>query len=87
MLIQEINNYSYYLIIIILLYNTYKFYTMIKYLVNKLLLEKYLYKNKYKKISVIRNIHNIRRNRINYIKKDKYLIKEDQILHKMFDYK
>lgn len=80
-------NYSLYMIIILLGYNIIYFYRNISYLFNRFLLERYLYGNRYNSIKIIDNVDNLYRNKLNYIKYNKKLIKEDKILEKMFDYK
>ena len=55
-----------------------------KYIYNKFLLEKYLYKNKYKKIKVIDNIYNMYRNKIHFIKYNNKIVKEDDILSDIY---
>ena len=51
-----------------------------KYTYNKLILEKYLYKNKYKKIRKISNINNLYRNSNHLIKdKNRYYLEEEYI--------
>lgn len=81
------NNYSYYMIITLLSYNTLKLYLNLDYIYNRFLLEKYLYKSYYHKINIINKITKMKRNKINYLKTNNKLIKEDIIIKKMFDYK
>ena len=68
-------------IIIILLYDIYKFIGELDYLYNRFLLERYLYRIRYKRISVIKNKRNMYKNRSHIINNKK----EEEVLKKMFD--
>ena len=81
------NNYSYMMILTLLIYNIYEFYINLDYLYNRFLLEKYLYKTNYKKIKVINNINKMHRNKYHFIKKDKSIIEEKKVLINMFEKK
>ncbi len=73
-------------LIMLIIYLFYKTYTDIlssKYIFNKFLLERFLYKVKHQKIKNIKNIKNIYKNRYNFINN----IEEYKILAKLFDNK
>lgn len=55
-----------------------------KYIINKFLLERYLYKTNYKRIKYINNIKDIYKCRNNYIKCDKIVHEEEMLLRKIF---
>ncbi len=68
------------LVIICLVKEIIKHYINYKNIYNKLILEKFLYKNKYKKIKIIDNIKNLYRNKTHIIKyKNKYYLEHDYI--------
>jgi len=79
------NNYSYIMIIYILLDYIYKFSKNLKYLYNKFLLERYLYKIEYKNKLVITNYKKMYKNTTHIIKKGKKYQKEQDFLNNMFD--
>lgn len=86
LLIVGFSNYSFYMIIVMLIYNNYNLCSNYNYLYNKFLLEKYLYVNKYKKLKIVNNIYNLYRNKLNYVNEEGILVREDKIIKKMFDY-
>lgn len=57
------SNYSFLLVIFVLLHNIYLFYNDIKYLYNRFLLERYLYNINYPKKSIISDINKMYKNR------------------------
>ena len=74
-------NYTYIIILLILLYDIYKFVRELDYLYNRFLLERYLYNIKYRRVSVIKNKNNMFKNRSHIINNKK----EAEVLKKMFD--
>ena len=81
---KGINNYSYMMIIFILIDNTYKYYKGLKYLYNKFILERYLYKYNYSKIKIINNKNKMYKNKLHIFKIDNKYIKEKDYLKKYF---
>ena len=80
-------NYSYIMILGVLINYLYSYLKNIKYLYNRFLLEKYLYKNKFNNTRIIKNYNNMFRNSNHLIKNSKKYIKEEDFLDKMFDLK
>ena len=80
-------NYSYIMIIGVLINYLYSHIKNIKHLYNRFLLEKYLYKTKYNKKKIINNHNKMYRNTNHIIKNNKKYIKEEDFLIKMFDLK
>lgn len=78
-------NYSYIMILGILINYLYNYLTNIKYIYNRFLLEKYLYKTNFKNKKIINNYKNMYRNTNHIIKKDNTYQKEVDFLSKMFD--
>lgn len=78
-------DYSYFLIISVLLFNLYKYYKDLKLIFNKFLLERYLYKLEFKKYVYIKDIKGMRVNKRHFIRRDKKYITEVSFLKKMFD--
>lgn len=78
-------NYSYIMILGILINYLYNYLTNIKHLYNRFLLEKYLYKTNFKNKKIINNYKNMYRNTNHIIKKDNIYQKEVDFLSKMFD--
>ena len=79
------NNYSYTMIIGILLNYIYKFYKSLNHLYNKFLLERFLYKITYQKKKIIKNPKKMYKNNTHIIKKGKKYQKEQEFLINMFD--
>lgn len=79
------SNYSNIMIIGLLLVYLYKFFSKRKYLYNKFLLERYLYKIEYPKIKIINNISSMFKNKTHIVKDNNSYIKEEEILNKLFD--
>ena len=76
---------SYYIVLFLLFFKLIKEYKNIKYYCNKFLLERYIYKLKFRKIKVIKKIDNFYKNK-SHIIKDKYKYKEeDEYLSKHFN--
>ena len=80
-------NYSYIMIIGVLINYLYSYIKNISYLYNRFLLEKHLYKTKYKNKKIINNYNKMYRNTNHIIKDNKKYIKEEEFLNKMFDLK
>jgi len=80
-------NYSYIMIIGVLVNYLYSYIKNINYLYNRFLLEKYLYKTKYNNKKIINNYNKMYRNTNHIIRKDNKYLKEDDFLLKMFDLK
>lgn len=78
-------NYSYILVIGVLVQNIYLFYTQLEYLFNKFLVERYLHNFSFKKTIIINNYNKMNKNCSHIIKKDNKYTKEKQFLIKMFD--
>jgi len=80
-MINSLNNY---LIIALLIFYTYRYYIDFKYIFNKFLLERVLYKFSYKKIkNNTKNIDDLRREYKHYFKgKNKYVSEEEKIKDK-----
>ena len=79
-----INKDLIFLIIIIPLFIGLKKYK-IKYIINKFYLERYLYKLKFKRIKIIKNINYMKRDYSHLIKNNNKYLKEEEILKNMFD--
>lgn len=73
------------LIIIFLLKKVIEELLNIKYVINKFIFERYIYKIRYKNKKIIKNINNMYKEKYHYILKDKKLISENDYLVKMFD--
>lgn len=84
-----IQNQSFMLILsmLLLISKVFNYYKEINISFNKLLLERYLYKLKYKKTKIISNINNIYKDKNHIIKNRKNIVKEEEILKKIFDSK
>ena len=78
-------NYSFIMIIIILLNYIYIYYKNLSYLYNRFLLERYLYKIKYNDTVIIKNKNCFYKNKNHIIKNNKKYEKEDYFLYKLFD--
>ena len=74
------NSYSYFVIITFLIYELYMYTKNKKYMFNRFIFEKYLYKNKYKKYIKINNIKKMKRNKKHLVKyNNKYLTEKESI--------
>lgn len=80
-------NYSYLMILLVLMLNIYKYYKNIEYYFNKFLLERYLYNLKYKKIKIINKSNKMMKQHTHIIKNKSKYISEEDFLHKLFDLK
>lgn len=80
-------NYSYIMIVGIIINCLFNYIKNIKYLYNRFLLEKYLYKKTYNKNKIINNYNKMYRNTNHIIKNNEKYIKEEDFLTKMFDLK
>ena len=83
--INYFNNYSYYLIITFLIYNIYNYIRNKDLIFNKFILERYLYKNNYKKYYKINNIKKMKRNKKNLIKKNNIYLTEKEYIKKEYN--
>lgn len=81
------NNYSMLMVIFILLQNIWNYYKKIDYLYNKFILERYLYKIKFKDIKIIKNKNKMYKNKFHLFKINNYLIDEKKYLKNFFDKK
>jgi len=80
-------NYSYLMIVGVLINYLFTYIKNIKYLYNRFLLEKYLYKKDYKNKKIIKDYTKMYRNSNHIIKNNHKYIKEEDFLIKMFDLK
>lgn len=80
-------DYNYITILIILLFNIYKFYNDKKYYFNKFILERYLYNYKYNRIKIIQKLTNMYKDRTHIIKNNHKYQTEEDFLKNMFDIK
>jgi len=80
-------NYSYIMIIGVLVNYLYDYIKNINYLYNRFLLEKHLYKTKYNNKKIINNYNKMYRNTNHIIKNNNKYQKEEDFLIKMFDLK
>lgn len=79
----SLNNY---LIVGILIYNTFKYYKDFKYMFNKFLLERIMYDLPYKKIvNNTKNIKELKKERLHYFKTNNKYINEKEKISKKFD--
>lgn len=78
------HNYSYFMVVSILLVYNYKFFKEIKYIYNKFLLERYLYKIKYPKIKVINNYNKMYKNKNHVLKINNKYMSEEKYLKYYF---
>lgn len=76
--------YSIFMMIGVCLYNIYEFYKDISFVYNKFLLERYLYKIKFKKEKLITSIDRMYKNYSHYIKCDNMIMKEEEYLENIF---
>ena len=76
-------NYSYIMIISILLYDLYKFWLELEYIYNKFLLERYLYNINYKKLEIVQRKEDMYKNKRHIIGRKT----EHDVLTKTFDNK
>ena len=76
------NDSSYYMLIIFLIYEIINYIRYRKFIYNKFILEKKLYKNNFKKIKKIKNINNMHRNKRHLFYENKKYITEKQMLKK-----
>ena len=85
-IIININNTSYVLIISFLISEIIKYYKNKDYIFNRFILEKYLYKNNYKKYIKINNIYKMKRNKKHLIKYNDNYISEINAIKKIKEY-
>ncbi|MCI6002367.1 MAG: hypothetical protein MRZ37_04430 [Tenericutes bacterium] len=78
-------NYSYIILITLLLKNIYLYYKNIGYYFNKFLLERYLYKLKYNKLLLVNNEDYFKKEYTHIIENKGKLIKESTFLSNLFD--
>ncbi len=79
------NNYSYIMIMAILLNYIYMFYKELDYLFNKFLLERYLYKISYQDKKIVSSPKKMYKNRSHIIKNHQKYQKESDFLNNLFD--
>ncbi len=79
------NNYSYLMIICILIDYIYKFYKDLNHIYNKFLLERYLYKISYPDKKIIKKPKKMYKNKTHIIKIGKKYQKEQEFLNNVFD--
>lgn len=77
-------NYSFLLVIGVILYNIYIFYKDINYIYQKFMLERYLYNINYNKIKIIRNKNKMYKNYSHFIEEKGKLIKESTYLSRFY---
>ncbi len=78
-------NYSYFMVIFILLENIIKYYKLLDYIYAKFLLERYLYHISYNKVKIINNKDKMYKNYRHLFKINNNTITERNFLKKMFD--
>jgi len=78
-------NYSYIMILSILIQNIYKYYKNLEFIYMKFLLERYLYKINYNKLKIIKNKDKMYKNYYHFFKINNKIISEEKMLKKMFD--
>ena len=83
--IKGINNYSYMMLIFILIDNTYKYYKGLKHLYNKFILERYLHKYNYKQFKIVNNQNKMYKNKFHIFKIGNNYIKEKEYLKFIFE--
>lgn len=76
---------SYYIVILFLINSIIREYKNIKYNFNKFLLERYIYRLRFKKIKIVNSIDSFYKNRSHIIKCDKSYMDESQVLYKYFN--
>ena len=77
-------NYSFIIILGILMKNIYDFYKNLEYIYNKFLLERYLYKITYPKKKIIKNKKKMYKNKFHYFYINNQLLKEDDYLRSIY---
>lgn len=85
LIILGFNNYSYFMIIVMLCYNVYNFYINIDNLYNRFIIERYLYDFKFNKVKVINNINKMYRNRKHLFINKRGLVDEKRKLANLFE--
>ena len=77
-------NYSFIIILGLLMKNIYDFYKNLEYIYNKFLLERYLYKIAYLKKKIIKNKKKMYKNKSHYFYINNQLLKEDDYLRSVY---
>lgn len=77
-------NYSFIIILGLLMKNIYNFYNNLEYIYNKFTLERYLYKITYPKKKIIKNKKNMYKNKSHYFYINNQLLKEDDYLRSIY---
>ena len=77
-------NYSFIIILGILMKNIYDFYKNLEYIYNKFLLERYLYKITYQKKKIIKSKKKMYKNKSHYFYINNQLLKEDDYLRSIY---
>ena len=78
------HNYSYIMVLSVLIIYNYKFIKQLKYIYNKFLLERYLYNISYPKIKIINNGNKMYKNNSHIIKVNNNYITEKKYLSKYY---
>lgn len=78
------NNYSFILVLGILMKNIYQFYNNISYTYNRFMLERYLYNINYKRVKIIKDENKMYKNKSHFIIKNGKIINEKQFLEHFF---
>lgn len=79
-----VHNYSYFMILSVLLSYNYKFFSKLKYIYNRFLLERYLYNIEYDKIRVIDNPNKMYKNKTHILKINNKYMTEKKYLTKYY---
>lgn len=77
-------NYSFIIILGLLMKNIYDFYKNLEYIYNKFILERYLYKITYSKKKIIKNKKKMYKNKSHYFYINNQLLKEDDYLRSIY---
>ena len=77
-------NYSFIIILGLLMKNIYDFYKNLEYIYNKFILERYLYKITYPKKKIIKNKKKMYKNKSHYFYINNQLLKEDDYLRSIY---
>lgn len=77
-------NYSFIIILGLLMKNIYNFYNNLEYIYNKFTLERYLYKITYPKKKIIKNKKNMYKNKSHYFYINNQLLKEEDYLRSIY---
>ena len=85
-LVNYLYNYDNYFIVLFLIYSIFIYFKNYKYFINRFLLERYLYDNKYSKIEYhTKNINDLKKETYHYFDDDNSYISERKKLQNLFD--